>query len=124
MTSVLVVLLALVLYTLQISVLNGVVVTERAINTVTTYTWQITFDSAINRPNINLTFPSTCTLYSNTTATLSATSTILTTSFSGNILIITGATGLFNYVAITVSNIGNPPSAIVTFAFTVTASAI
>lgn len=122
-TTVLVVLLALISTALQTSVLNRVVVTQMAINTVTTYTWQITFDSATNRPNLNLTFPSACTLYLNTTATVLGASTPLSTTFSGNTLIITSGTGLFDYVAITVSNVGNPPSAIVTFSFTVTASA-
>lgn len=76
-----VLLLAIIYASMQDSILNGVIVTERAINTVTTYTWQITFDSATNRNSLNLTFPTSCTLYPNTTATILATSTTLTVAF-------------------------------------------
>jgi hypothetical protein len=103
---------------LQVSNISTITLATRSINAVTSYAWTIAFDSSTNRNNLNLTFPSACTLLPNATAAIGGTG--LAATVSGSTLLITGSSLLLGTVTITVSNVQNPSSAISTYSFLAT----
>ena len=108
-------LLACLKVTHQGAVIHNILLGTPSINSVTTYQWQITFDSSTVRPDLNLTFPSSITLSPSTSASVGGTP--LTASVAGNILVITNASLLFSTVTVAVNNVQNPNSAISTSSF-------
>jgi hypothetical protein len=112
-----VILFAIVGFTCQISTFDNLGTGSININVNTTYTWSITLDSNVNLANINLTFPSACTLSSSTNAYLSGNATALNPTFSGSTLIIANAANLMGAITLTVTNVLNPNSAITTHSF-------
>jgi hypothetical protein len=122
-TTLILYLLLLLLPQLCYSVTNisQLLLSNYSINVPSTYSWTIAFDSSTSRNDINLTFPAACTLTSGST-TASISSITLTSTVSGNMLVITSSLLLKGTVTIVVSNVVNPNSAISTNAFSATTS--
>ena len=112
------ILLFLINTTEQALTIHTIIVDSININVVTNYLWQITFDSNINRNDINLNFPTALTLSNSTNAAIGGVSLI--TSVNGNVLTITNSTLLLGTVNINVGNVQNPNSAISSSAFSAT----
>lgn len=105
------------------STLNRVSASPNTVNSNATYTWNITFDSAVNRRDINLTFQGDCVLSSATEAYFgSGTTTRLSAVAIGNVLVITNASSLSGEIILTIRYVKNPYAAISTTAFSVVSS--